>query len=185
MHREPGLNATHVAFLASLPRPAELLAAEVFEERLVAALQAPVLEGLVRGQRGVTEAVYYGSFQAPVYTPLVEELGADKAPDLATFSWLAALVGSRDFVLRSGGMFLLPVADLVNHASGAPNARRDDNGTHVFMVAERAIAAGEEARLRFFVYFYVFIACLSFICIQQRRHRALARPRAADSSPLF
>jgi hypothetical protein len=181
MHREPGLNETHAAFLASLPRPAELLAAEVFEERLVAALQAPVLEGLVRGQRGVAEAVYYGRFDTQMYTPLVEELGADKAPDLATFSWLAALVGSRDFVLRSGGIFLLPVADLVNHASGAPNARRDDNGTHVFIVAERAIAAGEEVRLRLCLfYLYCLFTCL---CIRQRRRRALARPRAADSSP--
>ncbi|KAH7617856.1 hypothetical protein Ndes2526B_g06746 [Nannochloris sp. 'desiccata'] len=148
---DPAFNKTHSLFWSTQPKPEEILSADVFPDHLIEKLQTPELERLITSQRQVAINVYYGKTRWAEYTPIPELLTDENAISLPEFLYLSSIVGTRDFALTdesvdddvdSTPFWLLPVADMVNHADTA-NARRSDNGTHVLMHASRNIRKGE------------------------------------------
>ena len=148
---DPIFNKTHSLFWSTQPKAEEILSADVFPNHLIKKLQTPELERLITSQRQVATNVYYGRTRWADYAPIPDILTGENAVSLPEFLYVSGIVGTRDFALtdesvdddvESTPFWLIPVADMVNHAD-APNARRSDNGTHVFMHALRCIKKGE------------------------------------------
>ena len=155
MHANPGFNASQALYWATLPPPADVLSPELFTDAQLQLLQIPELERLLRLHRTVAANVFYGNNSWGGYAPLPEVVAGTRkgaTVSLDAFCHLAGIIGTRDFALSElvegaagpGGptFFLVPVADMVNHADVA-SAERRDNGTHLLMTATRDLAPGD------------------------------------------
>ena len=152
---DPEFNTTHGLYWSTLPAQGEIFAPETITDELMEMLQTPELVRLFSIQRQLAIDIYNGNSEwVDGNRDLKEAMTGDAALSLDEFLHVCGLVGTRDFVLsapsvteegvtREPGFWMLPLADMANHAD-VPSAVRSDNGTHVMITAKRAIRRGEE-----------------------------------------
>lgn len=139
-------------YFATLPTPDQVLTSELFTDDHIEELQSPELAKLVKRERIIADAVYYGIYKdedsGRAYAPLQHALG-DNAPTFQSFRYLTALITSREFGVHSPdgrhiGDYLVPGADMCNNNPERINIQQTNDGKFIYLVATKDIQPGEE-----------------------------------------
>ena len=90
MHNKPEFNQTFGPFLDAQPAPGETLTVEVWPEDLIAELQTPALEALVRSHSKLSRRVYDGSYRLRKYAPFNATVPPSALPPHMFLHWVRA-----------------------------------------------------------------------------------------------
>lgn len=97
IHNNASFIADYLPYFTTLPDPQASLTSELFSDALIEQLQSPRLAEIIKRERAVAEAVYFGKYaddRSPEkkYQPLPEVLKGAEGFTPVAFRWLAAMV---------------------------------------------------------------------------------------------
>ena len=140
-----------------------LIAASLAQSRHAGGFWSPFVESLPRSYPA--HPVFYGAGEMDalgttstaagvvkvvrdLYGSDAQRIPANVEVDADDYAWAWTSVKSRTFRTTRGHLAMVPVVDLINHASRS-NARSDSADDGVRVYARRALAAGEEITIRY------------------------------------